>query len=87
MKIVGILLARMGSSRRPGKSLADVSGAPLITRILQRMLAFDRFDEVVLASPDTEQDQPLLAAGKAAGAIPFAGSEEDVLSGGKGAGR
>ena len=79
MKIVGILLARMGSSRRPGKSLADVSGAPLITRILQRMLAFDRFDEVVLASPDTEQDQPLLAAGKAAGAIPFAGSEEDVL--------
>ena len=81
MKIVGILLARMGSSRRPGKSLADVSGAPLITRILQRMLAFDRFDEVVLASPDTEQDQPLLAAGKAAGAIPFAGSEEDVLMG------
>tara|TARA_R110002110_G_scaffold313491_11_gene526807 strand:+ start:89 stop:1027 length:939 start_codon:yes stop_codon:yes gene_type:complete len=79
MKIVGILLARMGSSRRPGKSLANVSGAPLITRILQRMLAFDRFDEVVLASPDTEEDKPLLAAGKAAGAIPFAGSEEDVL--------
>jgi spore coat polysaccharide biosynthesis protein SpsF len=69
----------MGSSRRPGKSLADVSGAPLITRIIQRMLASDRLDEVILASPDTPDDRPLLDAGRDAGAIPFAGSEEDVL--------
>ena len=79
MKTVGILLARMGSSRLPGKSLSDVSGAPMIVRIIQRMQAFDRLDEIVLASPDTLEDRALLQAGTDAGAIAFAGSEEDVL--------
>ena len=79
MKTVGILLARMGSSRLPGKTLSEVSGAPLITRIIQRMQSFGRLEEIVLASPDTVEDQPLLQAGADAGAIPFAGSEEDVL--------
>lgn len=79
MKKVGILLARMGSSRLPGKSLADVSGQPLIARIISRMRGFDQFDQVVLASPDTPENRPLLDVGLAAGATAFAGSEEDVL--------
>lgn len=79
MKVIGLVIARMGSSRRPGKSLAPVGGKPLVTRIIERMQGSGLFDEVVLASPDTPQDKLLLDAGAAAGATPFAGANEDVL--------
>lgn len=79
MKTIGLVIARMGSSRRPGKSLANVGGKPLITRIIDRLHSSGLFDEVVLASPDMPQDVPLLDAGAQAGATPFAGANEDVL--------
>lgn len=78
-KVVGILLARMGSSRLPGKSLADVCGKPIIVRIIERMLGCDVVDEVVLATPDSAEDVPLQEAGRLAGATVFAGANEDTL--------
>ena len=79
MKTIGLVIARMGSSRLPGKSLAMVAGKPLVVQIIERMQSSGLFDEVVLASPDTAEDRPLLEAGETAGARPFAGATEDVL--------
>ncbi|MDJ0897032.1 MAG: hypothetical protein QNJ92_17945 [Alphaproteobacteria bacterium] len=79
MKTIGLVIARMGSSRLPGKSLAEVAGKPLVVQIIERMQSSDLFAEIVLASPDTAEDRPLLEAGEAAGARAFAGASEDVL--------
>lgn len=79
MKTIGLVIARMGSSRLPGKSLAPVAGKPLVVQIIERMRSSGLFAEVVLASPDGPEDRPLLQAGEAAGARPFAGATDDVL--------
>ena len=38
-KPIGILTARMGSSRVPGKAMMDLAGKPMIGRIIDRMRA------------------------------------------------
>ena len=44
--------ARWGSSRVPGKALADIGGVPLVERVRTRALAARRVDEVVVATDD-----------------------------------
>lgn len=78
-RIVGILLARMGSSRLPGKALAEIYGKSAIGHILERMLAFDKLDEIVLATPDSPENLPLQEEGRRYGVSVFAGNEDDVL--------
>jgi len=79
MRVVGILLARMGSSRLPGKSITEIYGKSAIGHIIERMQAFEPLDEVVLATPYTPQDIPLQEDGAKYGAKIYKGSEEDVL--------
>lgn len=52
MKIVGIIPARYGSTRLPGKPLKDILGHPMIWWVYQRVFAVDKFDEVHVATDD-----------------------------------
>lgn len=79
LKVALILQARMGSSRLPGKSLLDLAGAPLVGRILERVKRCAAVDEVVLATADTPDNDPLDALGRAYGVTVFRGSENDLL--------
>jgi len=79
MRIIGVLLARMGSSRLAGKSLAPLYDRSTVGHIIERMQAFERLDAVVLATPDTPEDVPLQAEGRRYGAEVFKGSTDDVL--------
>ncbi len=78
-RIVGILLARMGSSRLPGKALTELYDKSVTGHIIERMAAFAPLDEIVLATPDSPENKPLQAEGAQHGASIFAGSEDDVL--------
>jgi spore coat polysaccharide biosynthesis protein SpsF len=78
-RVVLIILARQGSSRLPGKALADVVGKPMIAHIIERARKADGIDDVIVATTGNPEDEPLLAAARAAGAQAFAGSTEDVL--------
>jgi spore coat polysaccharide biosynthesis protein SpsF (cytidylyltransferase family) len=80
VKIVAIVQARVGSSRLPGKVLLDLEGAPLIDRVINRVRAADRVDEVWVACPDGTRDDPLAAHCQSAGVSVARGSETDVLS-------
>ncbi len=53
MKIVGIIPARYGSSRFPGKPLARIAGKPLIARVIERCQQAKALAEVIVATDDT----------------------------------
>ena len=78
-RVILILQARMGSSRLPGKSMMDLAGEPLVGRILERVKRCTRLDDIVLAIPDTEQDEPLQTLADRYGVKVFAGSENDLV--------
>lgn len=54
MKIVGVIPARMGSSRFPGKPLASIGGRPMIEHVFWRVAMCSGLDEVYLATCDRE---------------------------------
>lgn len=51
-QIVGILPARWGSSRFPGKPLHPIAGKPLIRHVWEQCQRCRRLDEVVIATDD-----------------------------------
>ncbi len=53
-KIIGIIPARMGSSRFPGKPLAHIVGIPMIGHVYHRSKMSTSLDEVYIATPDKE---------------------------------
>lgn len=54
MKIIGIIPARMASSRFPGKPLAPILGMPMIGHCYFRTRTCDLFDDVYIATCDQE---------------------------------
>ena len=46
MKIVGLIQARMGSTRLPGKVLKKIVGKPMIELLLKRLSKSDELDEI-----------------------------------------
>ena len=54
MKIIGVVPARMGSSRFPGKPLHPIAGKPMVEHVFARSARFPRWDALVLATCDQE---------------------------------
>lgn len=52
MEAVLVIPARYGSTRLPGKPLADIEGKPLIARVLEQAMQATRFSEVIVATDD-----------------------------------
>ncbi|MCQ2973650.1 MAG: 3-deoxy-manno-octulosonate cytidylyltransferase [Bacteroidales bacterium] len=54
LNIVGIIPARMGSKKFPGKPMADILGMPMIGHVYNRMMLCEDFDDVYVATDDKE---------------------------------
>lgn len=52
IKTIGVIPARWGSTRFPGKSLAPLCGKPLIQWVVERARAARKLEEVVVATDD-----------------------------------
>ena len=52
MKILGVIPARYGSSRFPGKPLADILGKPMIQRVYEQAKKCLLLDELIVATDD-----------------------------------
>ncbi len=74
-----IVQARMGSSRLPGKSLADLGGVPIIEWVLRRVASADRVDTVVVATSTLPEDDVLAEEVRRAGGQVVRGHPTDVL--------
>jgi spore coat polysaccharide biosynthesis protein SpsF (cytidylyltransferase family) len=71
-KVLGIIGARLNSSRLPRKHLLDLAGRPVIARIFERLAQVAEFDRLVLATTADDYNRPLSAWAEAAGQAVFA---------------
>lgn len=78
-QVVGIIQARMGSSRLPGKVLIEVAGKPLIQHVIESARKIPSLTRVVLATSRLSQDDPLSAWAHAFGVDCYRGDEANVL--------
>ncbi len=62
-KIVGIIPARYGSSRFPGKPLADIGGKSMIQRVYEQALNARKLSEVIVATDDQRILEHVLSFG------------------------
>ncbi len=77
--IVAIVQARMGSSRLPGKTLADLAGRPMLARVVERVRRAGAVDRVVVATSTAALDDPIAEFCTHEKIPCFRGSENDVL--------
>ena len=74
-----VIAARMASTRRPGKALADLCGKPMIERLSERILCSDQVDQIILATTTLNSDNELEEWAISKGYQVFRGSSDDVL--------
>lgn len=77
-RTVGVIQARLGSTRLPAKVLEDLGGQPLLWHIVRAARSAPVLDEVILAIPNT--DEPLDRLAAEIGCRVVRGDEDDVLS-------
>ena len=63
MKIIGIIPARMASTRFPGKPLAPICGIPMVGHILLRSRMSGALDDVYVATCDTSVEDYIKSLG------------------------
>jgi spore coat polysaccharide biosynthesis protein SpsF len=81
MRVVAIIQARMGSSRLPGKVLADIAGKPMLERVIERVSAAQCVDKVVVATTRAAEDDVLVERLRSQKMCDvYRGSTDDVLS-------
>jgi spore coat polysaccharide biosynthesis protein SpsF len=78
--ILAILQARMSSTRLPGKVMADVVGAPMILRQVERLRRSGRLDGVLVATSVDPSDDGLAAMLALHDAPVHRGPLDDVLA-------
>ncbi len=77
---MAIVLARMGSSRLPGKTLMKIAGKPSLQHLLERLSGSLEVDEVIVATTDLAEDDDIQILANTLGYRCFRGSAQDVLS-------
>ncbi len=78
-KIICFVQARMGSSRLPGKVLADLAGRAILDQVIGRLRRATTLNQIVVATSDLPQDRAIVEHCMANGYANFAGNHEDVL--------
>jgi len=80
MRTVAVVQARMGSTRFPGKVLADLRGRPLLAHVVSRVQRSRCVDTVVVATSTAPGDDAVATMAESLGAAAVRGPEEDVLA-------
>jgi len=75
-----ILSARMSSDRLPGKALADYGAGPNLGLIIRRWKGSKRNPKIVVATPDTPDNDPIQALAEATGLPCYRGHNMSALA-------
>lgn len=79
MNTLGILQARVSSSRLPGKVLAPILGVPMLFRQIERLLRCKHIDKLLVATSTDSSDDRLVSECQSRGIPVLRGSLDDVL--------
>jgi len=79
LKIGAIVQVRTGSTRLPGKVMLNIEGKPMLWHVINRVKASKKLEDIILAIPDTKENDILEEFAKENGINFFRGSESDVL--------
>lgn len=77
--IIGILQARMNSTRLPGKVLMEIQGKPMLALQLERLQRAKMIDQLVVATTTNSLDDSIEKLCSLMNVSCFRGSENDVL--------
>src|SRR5882762_11846206 len=77
--VVAIIQARMGSSRLPGKSLAEIEKSSMLWHVIDRVKRAKLIDRVVVATSVSRSDDAIETFCRGLGVRCYRGSENDVL--------
>ncbi len=77
--IIGIIQARMGSTRLPGKVMKTISGSSILELCLKRLSQSQSVEKWIVATTTNENDDVIEAYCKKYNISCYRGSEEDVL--------
>jgi spore coat polysaccharide biosynthesis protein SpsF len=80
MRINAVIQARTGSTRLPGKALADLGGRPVLEWVVRAARTASQIDQVIVATTTLAIDDPVADLADSLGASVVRGSEDDVLS-------
>lgn len=78
-RVIGIIQARMGSARLPGKTLAPIVGKPLLVHVIERAKASPELTDLVVATTVQPEDLAIAEVAAGLGVSVYRGSAEDVL--------
>ena len=79
MTVIGIVQARMGSTRLPGKVMLDLAGDPMLVRCMRRIQRCKTITKVVVATTIHSADDRIVQLSNEYGWDCYRGSEDDVL--------
>ena len=79
-EVLGVVQARMSSSRLPGKVLEPILGQPMILRQLERLTRCTSLSGIVIATSTDRQDDQLASVVQDAGWTVIRGPQDDVLA-------
>ncbi|MFI5287090.1 MAG: cytidylyltransferase domain-containing protein [Candidatus Dormibacteria bacterium] len=80
LRNVAVIQARVGSTRFPGKVLADLCGKPMLAHVIERVAMAETIDAVVVATTVEAGDDVVADLAGALGARVTRGPVADVLS-------
>ena len=69
----------MGSKRLPGKTLADISGKPMLYHVIERVKASQMINEVIVATTTEPEDKIILTEADRWQVRTYSGRSSDVL--------
>jgi len=79
MNTLAIIQARMGSTRLPGKVLMKLEGVSILSHLIRRLRRCSLIDELVLATSEQPENDPLVDLAEREQVRFFRGSEDYVL--------
>lgn len=76
---IGIVQARLASTRLPGKTLVDIMGRPMLWHVVSRLRRASHLNDIVIATTTREEDKAIIRLAGESKIKCYAGSEDDVL--------
>ncbi|HOE16845.1 MAG TPA: hypothetical protein PLX02_04970 [Syntrophorhabdaceae bacterium] len=78
-KVIGVITARMASTRLPGKVLKEIAGKTNFAHHVERMRRMIGLDGIFLATSKDPRNEPLIKEAERLGCGWYAGAEQDVV--------